>query len=937
MTPRIKVFLSFPRATQTGDDSCSPREEAYVHRVSYFLRKQDDLDVFCYDIAGEARDLWKVHVAPHLSVADVFVLFLGPVLRKASGQWKEFKTWHDTRRKRARLLVVRMRTCVDLSALGKKHPLPEPVFTVTDLCNEDLHNAHKCAEQIYCSIPRVKKPFWLDGLPLGYIFEYEKKIIDAFAVEGGRSFEPVRSPADTRKRDLRKPSVLAGGGLVRWPSLEDNRETCSWGTPLSKEENGEYRDGKVVIVDPRGVYHGEPENNGACLKELQVHSQKAGPREESESTCLKNLHLHFPEAGPREELAYPRKKEAGMTIGVVVSGGIAPGINAVIGGIVDRHRQYCAGAEDRVALSKKLPTPRYRLRIRLFEHGFIGIAEGQRKDVSIGVSGGPDSAKDILSELQRAKSAGGSVLSTARHDDLLEGKPGRRGLLEKVLSNLTDKPKHPHEPDCRVDVLYVIGGEGSMRAAHALAERARLTQKPLSVVCIPKTMDNDILWVWQSFGFLSAVEKAREFFTQLETEVRSNPRLCIMQLFGSDSGFVVSHTALAGGSGCLAALIPESDFSLNKLSEYVRSKLKQRDHGILVLAETAMPVDVEDYVEDSVVALTPREKSAVRSFVGSALLREEEVEPDGWNALISKMRATSRDLSVEGLGSLAGTFNAQETAFLEGLAGRKKIREQDQSRVVAILNAALCRNADAWARVPGSGSLELFAPPLKQAIKNVESYVRGAAGSIRESAMDHLRALNTVMCLPYEAHAIITRRDGKTEPSEVLFKQLAKRLKETYSRLVAETHLGVPKRRWTEHRERRVFGQTPDELRTAGLKIISRVLEREIQAERRLGRADRKAGFWGKYPLRVFASEPRHLIRAIGPSCHDVIFGDRMGRLAVDGAMAGYRDFMISQWLTEFVLVPLPLVVLGRKRVPSDGIFWKSVVASTGQPDNLWY
>jgi 6-phosphofructokinase 1 len=64
----------------------------------------------------------------------------------------------------------------------------------------------------------------------------------------------------------------------------------------------------------------------------------------------------------------------------------------------------------------------------------------------------------------------------------------------------------------------------------------------------------------------------------------------------------------------------------------------------------------------------------------------------------------------------------------------------------------------------------------------------------------------------------------------------------------------------------------------------------------------------------------------------DVIFGQRLGALAVDNALAGYSDFMISQWNTEFVLVPLELVVLGRKRLPPDGIFWKSVLASTGQP-----
>ncbi len=51
--------------------------------------------------------------------------------------------------------------------------------------------------------------------------------------------------------------------------------------------------------------------------------------------------------------------------------------------------------------------------------------------------------------------------------------------------------------------------------------------------------------------------------------------------------------------------------------------------------------------------------------------------------------------------------------------------------------------------------------------------------------------------------------------------------------------------------------------------------------------------------------------------------------------MAGYTDFMISQWPTEYVLIPLKLVVLGRKRIPRAGIFWKSVVAKTGQPSEM--
>jgi 6-phosphofructokinase 1 len=125
--------------------------------------------------------------------------------------------------------------------------------------------------------------------------------------------------------------------------------------------------------------------------------------------------------------------------------------------------------------------------------------------------------------------------------------------------------------------------------------------------------------------------------------------------------------------------------------------------------------------------------------------------------------------------------------------------------------------------------------------------------------------------------------------------------------------------------KRRVRGQTPDALRTGGLKIVSRVLQREME--------NSPYGHWQK--LRVFTNEPRHLLRSLEPSAADIIFGQRLGCLAVDNAMAGYNDFMVSQWMTEFVLVPLALVVLGRKRVPPDGIFWRSVLASTGQPFDL--
>jgi len=126
---------------------------------------------------------------------------------------------------------------------------------------------------------------------------------------------------------------------------------------------------------------------------------------------------------------------------------------------------------------------------------------------------------------------------------------------------------------------------------------------------------------------------------------------------------------------------------------------------------------------------------------------------------------------------------------------------------------------------------------------------------------------------------------------------------------------------------KRIQGQTDENLRSAGLKIVSRGVANLLQRTD----PDEVVGDPVWRNLRVFTNEPRHQLRAIPPSCTDIIFGNRLGTLAVDNAMAGYTDFMISQWLTEYVLVPLQLVVLGRKRIPKEGMFWQSVMAKTGQ------
>jgi 6-phosphofructokinase 1 len=427
--------------------------------------------------------------------------------------------------------------------------------------------------------------------------------------------------------------------------------------------------------------------------------------------CLIRSNLCFPEAGPRARVIEKHSQE-GLKVGIVVCGGIAPGINAVIDGIVRRHEDYDQDAK-----------------VFGFKYGLRALSQVATNVPAFRplLSATRDGA-NVLKTAEHV-SNGGSMLGTFRLERLDD--PGNKHLLDHILSNIQG-----------LDILYMIGGDGTMKAANLLAHYAREKRLGVSIVGIPKTTDNDILWVWQSFGFATAVEKARDIINCLSTEVKSNPRICVLQLFGSVSGFVVSHAVLSSSSRqCDAALIPEAHFTVKALAAHLMRNFRdtegridstQLPFGMIVMAETAIPDDAEDYMRD-------------------AKLTEHEV------------------------------------------------RALDEYR-------------------------------------NQDSYFDG---------------------------------------------------------------------------------QTSDDLRSASLKLVVSGLDKE------LGSTFDK--------VRIFTNEPRHILRATNPSFADIIMGQRLGALAVDNAMAGYSDFMVSQWLTEYVLVPLRLVSLGRKRIPDSGIFWKSVLAKTEQ------
>lgn len=678
-------------------------EEIFSSKVLFYLKKQRSVEFFHWNETGEPG-IFEDQLKKEIDECDYFIFFWGTELGHI--QFQELNRALNLSKLIIPVKFPKYKQSIPLDQTEEEKEIFKKLEKLTAIPVKETFKQNIEVEALECAeeLMRVLSLGWTseDGLPIDYPFDYEKDIIKEFIEgEGKLSIDRVKQ-----------------GCPIEWPEID--RLVGETINPVSEEMIGAYRD-----VDPNTGETKDPRVVPAALSEYHP---------EDGSKCLTRLKLTFPEAGPRKSLLYPRADRP-LKVGIVVSGGIAPGINAVIAGIIKRHVLYDSRADNG-------GQPHFNFTIHGYLEGFKSLMHdclGARRKLLYSTQlHGRDRDPNWLEKTVYTKiDEGGSIIPTSREDNLMN--PLNRG---KHLRDVVGRLKHDE-----IDILYVIGGDGSMRAAHALSNFSK--ENELAIIGIPKTMDNDILWVWQSFGFLSAVEWAKGAIRQIYTEVTSNPRICIIQLFGSDSGFVVTHAAIASGV-CDLVLIPEHPFNTKSVVDYVIDKLEKRysqehevktPYGIVLLAETALPMD----------------------------------------ALDTKTMKTAK-------------LNADEISELQ----------------------------------------KFFD-------------------------------------------------DGC-----------------------------------------RVKGQTPDELRSAGIKIITNSLREALND---------KGGYWKKF--RVFKNEPRHLIRSIPPSSADIIFGERLGCLAVDGSMAGYRDFMISQWLTEYVMVPLEMVVLGRKRIPKDGIFWKSVRTTTGQPWDL--
>jgi 6-phosphofructokinase 1 len=134
------------------------------------------------------------------------------------------------------------------------------------------------------------------------------------------------------------------------------------------------------------------------------------------------------------------------------------------------------------------------------------------------------------------------------------------------------------------DALVSIGGDGSLQISHDL------WRKGLPVVCVPKTIDNDVCGTQRTFGFDTAVSTATEAIDKLHSTAESHDRVIVVELMGRYAGWIALYSGLSGSADVI--LLPEIPFDIEKVCEKIRSREAAGRHfSIVVVAEGARPKD----------------------------------------------------------------------------------------------------------------------------------------------------------------------------------------------------------------------------------------------------------------------------------------------------------------------------------------------------------
>ena len=246
----------------------------------------------------------------------------------------------------------------------------------------------------------------------------------------------------------------------------------------------------------------------------------------------------FELAGPRERVYFD---PANLRCGIVTCGGLCPGLNDVIRSIV-----FCLHEKYGVAT------------IYGFQFGFEGLVERTALTP----------IELTTRRVSQIHEVGGTVLGSSRGpqpvDEMVD-------TLERL----------------GIQLLFTIGGDGTLRGAHSIVEEIRRRELKIAVVGVPKTIDNDISFLDMSFGFDTAVEAARHATRAAYVEASCHRSgIGLVKLMGRDSGFIASFATLADTQVGLC-LIPEVAFGIDGVVRAARQRIERDGYVVIIVAEGA--------------------------------------------------------------------------------------------------------------------------------------------------------------------------------------------------------------------------------------------------------------------------------------------------------------------------------------------------------------
>ncbi|OQA29279.1 MAG: Pyrophosphate--fructose 6-phosphate 1-phosphotransferase [Verrucomicrobia bacterium ADurb.Bin345] len=258
-------------------------------------------------------------------------------------------------------------------------------------------------------------------------------------------------------------------------------------------------------------------------------------------TGIDDPDLLFEKAGPRERLFFePAKTRAA----IATCGGLCPGLNNVIrSAVLELHHNY--GVPEILGI----------------RYGYQGLNPAAAHPP---VALTPDFVEDIHKD-------GGSVLGSSR------GPQPVQAMVDYLAA-------------ANIQVLLLVGGDGTQRGAHEIAAEIRKRKLAISVIGIPKTIDNDIMYVRRSFGFVTAIEEAKKVFDCAHNESKGVPYgIGLVKVMGRESGFIAAVATIASQEVNFC-FVPEVTMRLDGAKGFLdvlKNRMLARNHAVIVVAEGA--------------------------------------------------------------------------------------------------------------------------------------------------------------------------------------------------------------------------------------------------------------------------------------------------------------------------------------------------------------